>query len=104
MIKQAGDLARIKCYDEARELAITVLREDARNTKALWIVACVTASLNERYNSLRALLRIQPDNEAAQEMLGVTERQLRTAKNSSVSIESANRKRSGNVIRSISSD
>lgn len=104
MLRQASDLARLKCYDEARELALTVLHEDARNPKALWIVACVTSSLNERLNALRALLRIQPNNEAGLEMLSVTERQLRASNPSSIRIDNAQRKRSSNVIRSIGSD
>ncbi len=68
-IDQATELARTKRYDQARELALRVIREDGRNTKALWIVASVTESLTERRNALNALLRLQPENLHARHML-----------------------------------
>ena len=68
-IEQAVTHTRAKRYDQARELAIRVLREDGSNIKALWIVASVTESLNERRNALNQLLRVQPENIAARQML-----------------------------------
>ena len=68
-INKAVELAKAKRYDDARALAVRVIREDGRNTKALWIVASVTKSLNERRNALKALLRLQPDNQHARRML-----------------------------------
>lgn len=72
-IDQAVAASRAKHYDEARELALRVLREDGTNVKALWVVASVTASINERRNALNQLLRLQPDNIAARQMLDSTE-------------------------------
>jgi hypothetical protein len=77
-IAKAVELARVKRYDQARELALQVVREDARNTKALWIVANVTNSLTERRNALKALLRLQPDNLYAQKMLASTDQEFKT--------------------------
>ena len=76
LLRQAGEFARLRRFDEARSLALRVAREDGRNTEALWIVACVTSSLNERRNALRALLRWQPENVQARRMLGDTDQQL----------------------------
>lgn len=77
-IAQAVKLARAKRFDQARELAMRVVREDARNTKALWVVANVTNSLTERRNALKALLRLQPDNLYAQKMLESTDQEFKT--------------------------
>ena len=74
-ISQAVELARKKRFDDARELALRVVREDGRNPKALWIVASTTASLNERRNALKMLLRIQPDNLHARQMLDSMDQQ-----------------------------
>ncbi len=76
LLRQAAEFAQLRRYDEARTLALRVAREDGRNTEALWIVACVTSSLNERRNALRALLRLQPENALARRMLGDTNQQL----------------------------
>ena len=78
-IAQALELARAKRYDEARELALRVVREDSSNPRALWIVASATSSLNERRNALRALLRVQPDNLHARQMLDAIEQELKTS-------------------------
>jgi hypothetical protein len=75
-IRQATELAHIKRYDDARELALRVIREDGCNVSALWLIACVTNSLNERRNALKALLRIQPSNLPACQMLSETEQQF----------------------------
>ena len=76
-ISKAVELAKAKRYDDARALAVRVIREDGRNTKALWIVASVTESLNERRNALNALLRLQPDNQHARRMLQDIEQEYR---------------------------
>jgi len=76
-INKAVELAKAKRYDDARALAVRVIREDGRNTKALWIVASVTESLNERRNALNALLRLQPDNQHARRMLQDIEQEYR---------------------------
>ena len=76
-LRQATEWAHAKRYDDARELALRVIREDGRNANALWLVACVTDSLSERRTALRALLRIRPDNQPAIQMLNVTEHNLR---------------------------
>ncbi|MFN8562248.1 MAG: hypothetical protein U0703_11655 [Anaerolineae bacterium] len=78
-LAQAVEFARVKRYDEAREYALRVIREDGRNPRALWIVASSTGSLTERRNALKALLRVQPDNLHAQKMLDSLEREI-TAK------------------------
>ena len=78
-LAQAVDQARAKRYDEARELALRVVREDGRNPKALWIVASTTASLTERRNALKALLRVQPDNLHAQKMLNTIDQEFKTS-------------------------
>lgn len=66
---EAAEHSRAKRYDQARELALRVLREDGTNTRALWLVATVTASLSERRNALNQLLRLQPDDLNARRML-----------------------------------
>ena len=73
-IAKAIELARAKNYDDAREMAMRVVREDGSNAKALWIVANVTDSIPERRNALKALLRLQPDHITAQQMLDAIER------------------------------
>ncbi|MEO8391880.1 MAG: hypothetical protein ABI700_02710 [Chloroflexota bacterium] len=102
-IQQATELAHIKHYDEAREQALRVIREDGRNVSALWLVACVTNSLNERRNALRALLRIQPGNESARQMLSATEREFQVPGSPNSNINVAHAKTS-KVIRSIKPD
>jgi|SRR4051812_6510840 hypothetical protein len=82
-IAQAVELARRKKFDDARELALQVVREDGRNPKALWIVASTTASLTERRNALNALLRIQPDNLHARQMLDAINRENQTTNSKS---------------------
>ena len=82
-IAQAVELARRKKFDDARELALQVVREDGRNPKALWIVASTTASLTERRNALNALLRIQPDNLHARQMLDAINRETQTTNSKS---------------------
>lgn len=79
---QAAELARIKRYDEARELALRVLREDGSNARALWIVASVTNSLAERRNVLRTLVRVQPQNHHARQMLHSIEQEIKGTINS----------------------
>lgn|GEM_PF-6316969 len=79
---RATEMARVKRYDEARELALRVLREDGSNPKALWIVASATNSLSERRNVLRTLVRVQPENLKAQQILNSVERELRVATSS----------------------
>lgn len=76
-IAQAVELSRAKRYDEAREYALRVVREDGRNAKALWIVASTTGSLTERRNTLKALLRVQPENLHAQNMLNSIEQEIK---------------------------
>ena len=93
-ITQAVELARRKKFDDARELALQVVREDGRNPKALWIVASTTASLTERRNALNALLRVQPDNLHARQMLDAINHQTRTTDSS----------KSSTAIRSIKPD
>ncbi|MEP7292879.1 MAG: hypothetical protein ABI835_13940, partial [Chloroflexota bacterium] len=79
-LAQALEFARVKRYDDARELALRVIREDGTSTKALWIVAHVTDSVPERRNALKALLRLQPDNLAARQTLDAIERQYASLK------------------------
>src|SRR5215217_4033898 len=99
-IRQATELAHSKHYDDARELALRVIREDGRNVSALWLVACVTNSLNERRNALRALLRIQPSNLSARQMLDATEQQFQVPARVDTHV-SMKRAKTSNVIRSI---
>ena len=99
-IRQATELAHKKRYDDARELALRIIREDGSNVSALWLIACVTDSLNERRNALRALLRIQPSNASARQMLSATEQQFPVTNNAGRS-SGINSKKSSNVIRSI---
>lgn len=75
-LAQAIEFARVRRYDEAREYALRVIREDGRNAKALWIVASSTGSLTERRNALKALIRVQPENMHAQKMLTSLEKEL----------------------------
>ena len=98
-ITQAVELARRKEFDQARELAVKVVREDGRNTRALWIVASTTASLSERRNALNALLRLQPDNLHARQMLNSMEQD---AKKTSTTNDTSNK--SSTAIRSIKPD
>lgn len=77
LLAKAVEFARARRYDEAREYAIRVIREDGRNPKALWIVASSTGSLNERRNALKALLRVQPENLHAQKMLDSLEKEIK---------------------------
>ncbi len=79
LIDRAAEYARQRNFELAREIALEVVREDARNVKALWIVANVTASLTERRNVLNALLRVHPDNPHARAMLNTVNEQLRVA-------------------------
>jgi hypothetical protein len=79
---RATEMARVKRYDEAREFALRVLREDGSNPKALWIIASTTSSLAERRNVLRTLVRVQPENLKAQQILNSVERELRVATSS----------------------
>lgn len=74
-LAQAVEFARTRRYDDAREMAMRVVREDGTNRKALWIVANVTDSIPERRNALKALLRLEPDHLAARQMLDGLERQ-----------------------------
>ena len=100
-ITQAVELARRKQFDQARELAVKVVREDGRNTRALWIVASTTASLSERRNALNALLRLQPDNLHARQMLNSIEqdaKKINTTNNTNTSSKSST------AIRSIKPD
>lgn len=76
-LAQATEYARTKRYDEAREYALRVIREDGRNAKALWIVATSTGSMTERRNALKALIRVQPDNLHAQKMLDSLDKELK---------------------------
>jgi len=99
-ISQATELAHLKHYDDARELALRVIHEDPRNLSALWLVACVTNSLGERRNALRALLRIQPSNMAARRMLSETEQQFQMPNSADANIR-MNRTKTSSVIRSI---
>ena len=99
LLKQATEFARLRRFDEARRLALRVAREDGRNTEALWITACVTVSLNERRNALRALLRLQPENVLARRMLGDTNQELKL---SDVQVNPP--KSTSSVIRSIKPD
>ncbi len=85
-IAQAVEFARAKRYDQAREIALRVVREDGRNAKALWIVASTTGSLSERRNALKALLRIQPENRHAQQMLNAIEREFKQSGIKSTSV------------------
>jgi hypothetical protein len=78
-LTQAVEFARTKRYDEAREYALRVVREDGRNAKALWIVATSTNSMTERRNALKALIRVQPDNLHAQKMLDTLDRELKAS-------------------------
>ncbi len=102
-IQQATELAHMKHYDEARELALRVIRKDGRNTVALMLIACVTNSLTERRNALRAILRIQPANESARQMLSATEQQFQIPNSADIH-GSVQRTRRSSVIRSIKSD
>lgn len=77
-LAQAAEMARVKQYDEARELALRVLREDGNNPRALWIVASATNSLAERRNVLRTLVRVQPENQHARQILNTIEQELRS--------------------------
>lgn len=79
---QAAELARVKRYDEAREVALRVLREDGSNPKALWIVASSTNSLAERRNALRTLVRVQPQNHHARQMLNSIEQEIKSTNSS----------------------
>ncbi|MBI1258563.1 MAG: hypothetical protein GC204_13930 [Chloroflexi bacterium] len=98
-IAQAAELARRKKFDEARELALQVVREDGRNPRALWIVASTTASLTERRNALNALLRVQPDNLHARQMLDALNHDSKSvAPNTN---DSSNSSKSSTAIRSI---
>ncbi len=99
VLKRANEFARQRRYDEARRLALQVAREDGRNTEALWLVACVTASLNERRNALRTLLRLQPENALARRMLGDTNQELGAA-----AAQTNSSKQKSGVIRSINPD
>ena len=94
-IAQAAELARRKKFDDARELALQVVREDGRNAKALWIVASTTASMTERRNALNALLRVQPDNLHARQMLDSINQDAKTTNSSN------NSGKSSTAIRSI---
>ena len=102
-IAQAAELARRKKFDEARELALQVVREDGRNPRALWIVASTTASLSERRNALNALLRVQPDNLHARQMLDTMNQASRTISSIDNSDDSNNNSsgKSSTAIRSI---
>jgi hypothetical protein len=100
-ITQAVELARRKQFDQARELAVKVVREDGRNTRALWIVASTTASLSERRNALNALLRLQPDNLHAHQMLNSIEQD---AKKINMTNNSNTSSKSSTAIRSIKPD
>lgn len=77
-LAQAVEMARVKRYDDARELALRVLREDGNNPRALWIVASATNSLAERRNVLRTLVRVQPENQHARQILNTIEQELRS--------------------------
>lgn len=77
-LAQAAEMARVKRYDDARELALRVLREDGNNPRALWIVASATNSLAERRNVLRTLVRVQPENQHARQILNTIEQELRS--------------------------
>jgi hypothetical protein len=79
-LAQAVEFARSKRYDDSRETAMRVIREDGTNIKALWIVANVTDSIPERRNALKALLRSEPDHLAARQMLDALERQYASLK------------------------
>ena len=79
-LAQAVKFAQNKRYDDAREMAMRVVREDGTNKKALWIVANVTDSIPERRNALKALLRLEPDHLAARQMLDALERQYGSLK------------------------
>ncbi|HVU12579.1 MAG TPA: hypothetical protein VHD90_14950 [Phototrophicaceae bacterium] len=74
-LERAAAAQRAKRYDEAREYAMRVVREDGRNAKALWIVATSTSSLSERRNALNMLLRVQPDNLPARQMLNAIDQE-----------------------------
>src|SRR4051812_1040212 len=97
-IAQAVELARRKKFDDARELALQVVREDGRNPKALWIVASTTASLTERRNALNALLRVQPDNLHARQMLDKINQEAKTVNGNN---DSNNSSKTSTAIRSI---
>jgi len=97
-IAQAAELARHKKFDDARELALQVVREDGRNPKALWIVASTTASLTERRNALNALLRVQPDNLHARQMLDKINQEAKTVNGNN---DSNNSSKTSTAIRSI---
>ena len=97
-IAQAAELARHKKFDDARELALQVVREDGRNPKALWIVASTTASLTERRNALNALLRVQPDNLHARQMLDKINQEAKTVNGNN---DSNNNSKTSTAIRSI---
>ena len=79
-LAQAIAFAQKKRYDDSREMAMRVIREDGSNAKALWIIANVTDSIPERRNALKALLRTQPDHLAARQMLDAIERQYTNLK------------------------
>ncbi len=88
-LERAAAAQRAKRYDEAREYAMRVVREDGRNAKALWIVATSTSSLSERRNALNMLLRVQPDNLPARQMLNAID-QERKATNEVKAVSATN--------------
>lgn len=104
-ITQAVELARRKRFDEARELALKVVREDGRNTRALWIVASTTGLLSERRNALNAMLRLQPDNLHARQMLNSMEQDAKkTSTTNMTNPTNPTSSKSSSAIRSIKPD
>jgi hypothetical protein len=68
-VKQAITLAKQGQYDQAKEMALQVYRENPRSVDALLIIASVTASQTEKRNALNQVLRIDPEQPHARLML-----------------------------------
>ncbi len=75
-IAEALRLGSMKRFDEAYRLVSLVICEDAKNVKALWILATTTTLLNERRWALRTILRLEPDCFHAHQLLNATEHKL----------------------------
>jgi hypothetical protein len=68
-VKQALSLAKQGQFDQAKEMALQVYRENPRSVDALLIIASVTPSQTEKRNALNQVLRIDPEQPHAKLML-----------------------------------
>ncbi len=99
-LERATSAQRAKRYDEAREYAMRVVREDGRNARALWLVATSTSFLSERRNALNMLLRVQPDNLPARQMLNALD-QERKATNEVKAVSAGSATKSTSELKSL---